>query len=443
MRGKPERRGTERGRAARAAPDPARAAAAAAVAAVLAEGASLADLAQPGGPLARPEAPADRARARRLAALTLHHLGRAEALLAPLLQRKPPPRLRALLCLATVEMHELGAPAHAAVDAAVRIAAAEERNPAAAGFVNAVLRKAAGLGAAWAALPPQRLPGWLRGRLLAAWGAAAVTAIEAAHARGAPLDLTPRDGDAAALAARLGGIALPTGSVRLAEGAQVSALPGYGEGAFWVQDAAAALPARLLAPRPGERVADLCAAPGGKTLQCAAAGARVWAVDASAARLARLSENLARTRLAAEIVAADALDWTPPAPPDAILIDAPCTATGTIRRHPDLPFRRGAAELKPLVALQAALIDRACALLPRGGRMVYAVCSLLPDEGEAQVRAALARHPGLAVDAAAARALPGVDPGWITREGGIRTRPDQWPDRGGLDGFYMALLRLP
>jgi 16S rRNA (cytosine967-C5)-methyltransferase len=326
------------------------------------------------------------------------------------------------------------------------VARAGRKTAHAAGLVNAVLRKVAAEGEAWAGLPPQRLPGWLRGRLLSAWGAQAVAAIERAHAAGAPLDLTPRDGDAAALAARLGGAVaatvLPTGSLRLSGAPQVSALPGFAEGAFWVQDAAAALPARVLAPRPGERVADLCAAPGGKTLQLAAAGAEVTAVDVSADRMARLAENLARTGLAAHCVVADARDWRPEAPPDAILLDAPCTATGTIRRHPDLPFVRRPEDVKPLVALQADLIDRALALLRPGGRLLYATCSLLPEEGERQVAAALARHPGLAADPGAL-ALPGVEPDWRTPEGGLRLRPDFWAEAGGMDGFYLVLCRKP
>jgi 16S rRNA (cytosine967-C5)-methyltransferase len=217
-------------------------------------------------------------------------------------------------------------------------------------------------------------------------------------------------------------------------------LPGFDEGAFWVQDAAAALPARMLAPAPGTRVLDLCAAPGGKTLQLAAMGADVTALDHSARRLQRLRANLARTGLSARIVTADALDWAPEDGPfDAILLDAPCTATGTIRRHPDLPFVKAAADVKVLSALQGALIDRAAALLRPGGRLVYCTCSLLPDEGERVVEAALARHPELAPDPAA-RDVPGVPDSW--HEGaGLRLRPDYWLERGGIDGFYIAALR--
>ncbi|MCX7643870.1 MAG: 16S rRNA methyltransferase [Rhodobacteraceae bacterium] len=404
---------------------------------VLGERRALSELAGERGPLARLTDPADRARAQGLAADTLRHLGRADRLLAAFLRRPPALPVRNILRLAAVEMLERGAPAHAVVDAAVALARSDRRTAHAAGLVNAVLRRAAEEAASWAALPPQQLPGWLRGRLLSAWGAKAVAAIERAHAAPAPLDLTPKDGDAAALAARVGGTVLPTGSVRLPPGAQVTALPGYAEGDWWVQDAAAALPVRLLGPRPGERIADLCAAPGGKTLQLAAAGARVIALDASAERMERLRANLARCRLAAETAVADALHWAPGELFEAILLDAPCTATGTIRRHPDLPFIRSGTEVKPLAELQAALIDRALALLRPGGRLVFCTCSLLPEEGERQVAAALARHPGLAC---VPRLPPGADPAWRSAEGGLRLRPDVWPEAGGLDGFYMARL---
>jgi 16S rRNA (cytosine967-C5)-methyltransferase len=261
-----------------------------------------------------------------------------------------------------------------------------------------------------------------------------VTAIEAVQAREPPLDLTLRPGFPAPA-----GEILPTGSLRLAGSGQVSVLPGYAEGGWWVQDAAAALPARLLDPRPGERVLDLCAAPGGKTLQLAAAGAEVTALDISAPRMARVEANLRRTGLGARTVVADALEWETDARFDAILVDAPCSATGTIRRHPDLPFVKDGSEVAGLAALQARLLDRALGWLKPGGRLVFATCSVLPEEGEGQLAAALARHPGLAVERAA---LAGVEPGWWTEAGGLRLRPDHWAERGGMDGFFMVRLRL-
>lgn len=379
-------------------------------------------------------APADQARAGRLAAETLRHQSRADAVIASHVSRRPPPQIADLLRLATVELLELGGAPHGVVDAAVTLARGMgKRGQAAAGMVNAVLRKLA-RHEGWADLPPQPLPGWLRARVVAAWGEEVAGRIEAAHEAGAPLDLTLKPGAAPVEGAE----ALPTGSLRLRAPAQVSALPGFAAGAWWVQDAAAALPARLLGPQAGERIADLCAAPGGKTLQLAAAGAQVTAVDISATRLRRVRENLDRCGLRAELVTADALDWRPASPPDAALLDAPCSATGTIRRHPDLPVLRDGTGIGALTDLQARLIDHALSLIAPGGRMVYAVCSLLPEEGEAQIAAALARHPGLSVERPD---LPGIEPGWITPEGGLRLRPDYWPDLGGMDGFYMARLR--
>ncbi|MHC0052334.1 RsmB/NOP family class I SAM-dependent RNA methyltransferase [Actibacterium sp. D379-3] len=420
--------------------DTARGAAADLLHLVLQEHRQMAELTGEDGPLARLE-PSERARAQRLALSTLRHMGRADAVLAPMLRKPPPAEAHNVLRLAVVEMLEEGAAPHGVVNSAVALLRKGQKTQHLAGLANAVLRKAAETPAdVWAALPPQRMPGWLRGRLESLYGRAGVLALEAAHARGAPLDLTPKDGDGAGLAEAVGGDLLPTGSVRISGPVQVSALPGYGDGAWWVQDAAAALPARLLAAQPGERVADLCAAPGGKTMQLAAAGADVTALDISEQRLARLEENLARTELEARIVVADALTWQPEAPFDAILLDAPCSATGTLRRHPDQPFARTGKDIKPLFALQARMIDRALDFLKPGGRLVFCTCSLLPEEGEKQIADALTRHPGLT---AAPPDAPWVEDGWRDAQGGVRLRPDFWPDRGGMDGFYIAVLRKP
>lgn len=378
-------------------------------------------------------APPDQARAARLAAEVLRHQSRADAVIGAYVSRRPSPQVADILRLATVELLQLDGAAHGVVDAAVTLTRGlGQKGQAAAGMVNAVLRKVAAH-RGWTDLPPQPMPHWLRDPVAAAYGEEAARAIEAAHQAGAPLDLTPKPG-----AVVEGAETLPTGSLRVHGPAQVSALPGFAAGDWWVQDAAAALPVRLLDPQAGERIADLCAAPGGKTLQLAAAGAQVTAVDISPARLRRVAENLNRCALSADLVAADALEWRPDTALDAVLLDAPCSATGTIRRHPDLSFLRDGSGIPGLVDLQARLIDHALSLIRPGGRLVYAVCSLLPDEGEVQVAAALARHPGLAVETPD---LPGVTPGWITAEGGLRTRPDFWADRGGMDGFFMARLR--
>jgi 16S rRNA (cytosine967-C5)-methyltransferase len=381
--------------------------------------------------------PGERARAQRLAVAALRGLERADRLLARHLRKTPPLAVQNVMRVAVAEL-AAGGDAHGVVSEAVGIVGASARHAKLKGLVNAVLRKLSEEAPrAWNDLRVPRLPAWLREPLVAAWGKGAVTAMERAHLAGAPLDLTVKD-DAEGWAARLGGTVLPTGSVRLGEVGQISAQPGYAEGAWWVQDAAAALPARILAPQAGETVLDMCAAPGGKTLQLAARGARVVALDLSETRMARVAENLARTGLAAECVTGDALAQG--GTYDAVLLDAPCSATGTIRRHPDLPHARDGAEIGALIALQAAMLDHALGLIGPGGRVVYCTCSLLPDEGECQVEAALARHPGLVVDREAL-ALPGVEPGWITEEGGLRLRPDYWPERGGMDGFYMACLR--
>jgi 16S rRNA (cytosine967-C5)-methyltransferase len=400
----------------------------------------LGDTVAEGEPALAALAPPDRARAQRLALETLRRIGPADAVLAPMLRRPPAAPVRMLLRLAVVELALDPGSAHGIVGSAVEIAKTSRGMQGQSGFVNAVLRRVAVQPAALHAAPVQRLPDVLRDRLVSAWGDAATTAIEAAHAAGAPLDLTPRDAaDANALAARLGATVLPTGSLRIAAGVRVSALPGYDAGEWWVQDAAAAVPVRLLALRGGERVADLCAAPGGKAMQAAAAGAQVTALDSSPARLDRLRANLARTGLRATCIEADARDWAGPDEGfDAVLVDAPCSATGTIRRHPDLPFVRDLTDLPVLLALQSALIDRAVALVRPGGRVLFCTCSLLPEEGEAQLAAALARHRALAVEPVG---LPGLPEGVQAAGGGLRLRPDMWPERGGIDGFFIALLR--
>jgi len=419
----------------------ARAAAAALVAGVLEAGRRLSD--QAGEPPLSGLSGAERARAQSLAAGVLRHLARIDAVLAPHLRKSPPGAAQNALRLATAEMFLDGIPPHAAVDGAVRLARAHPKARHLAGLVNAVARRVSEAPAAWDGAPEGGLPGWLERPLRAAWGCEAAAAIAAAHLRPAPLDLTLRDPEATGVwAAALGAEVLPTGGLRRAAGAQVSALPGFAEGAWWVQDAGAALPVRLLGEVRGIRALDLGAAPGGKALQIAAAGAQVTALDVSRPRLRRLEENLTRTGLTARVVAADALVWEPEAEFDAILLDAPCSASGTIRRHPDLPHLRGGRDLGPLLALQGALLARAWDWLAPGGRLVYAVCSLLPAEGEAQVAAFCAARPE-AVRVGADAAALGAPPDWIDAEGALRTRPDFWSERGGIDGFYAAALQKP
>ncbi len=406
----------------------ARAAAVALMTAVTEDG-ELLGAALPGKVAALP--PEDRARAQRLATEALRWAQRADRLLGPHLRNRPEDQAMNALRLALYEINVEGTAPHGPVNAAVSIAPRSKAK-----LVNAVLRNVLRQETPWADLPIPTLPKWLRKRLIAAWGKDAVQSMEAVHAAPAPLDLTLKD-PAQDWADRLGADRMPTGSLRLAPQVRVSTLPGYDEGAWWVQDAAAAIPARLLSVKPGEDVLDLCAAPGGKTMQLAAAGARVTALDISETRMARVAENLARTGLTADLVTADATTWEPGRNFDAILLDAPCSATGTIRRHPDLVHAKTDAILPGLVQLQATLFDRAVQWLKPGGRLVYCTCSLLPDEGEEQLAQALQRHPDLSL---ATAEIEGLDPRWISPGGGLRIRLDHWADKGGIDGFFIALV---
>lgn len=381
--------------------------------------------------------PDDRARAQRLALETLRGIERADRLLQKYLKTYPPLTIRNVLRVGTIELCQGGA-AHGVVNAMVNLVSGHRTLSHLKGLTNAVLRKVATDGPeAWNALRAPRLPKWLRGPLTEAWGADAMAAMEAAHFAGAPLDLTARR-DPTALADIVGGVVLANGSVRIKDAGQVSTMPGFTEGDWWVQDAAAAFPVQVLAPQKGEVVLDLCAAPGGKTMQLASLGAQVTAVDASASRMARVKENLARVHLPAKTRVQDARDVTGEF--DAILLDAPCSATGTIRRHPDLPYAKDGSEFGDLIELQAELIDHAWSLLKPGGRLVFCTCSLLPDEGEVQVDEALERHDDMSTDVAALN-VPGVNPSWHTIEGGLRLRPDYWAEHGGMDGFYIVCLR--
>ncbi|WP_299722285.1 transcription antitermination factor NusB [uncultured Tateyamaria sp.] len=381
--------------------------------------------------------PADRARAQRLATETLRSMERIDRLLQRHLQKYPATTVRNALRVGTYELCQ-GEAAHGVVNAMVTLISKHKRYGHLKGLVNAVLRKVADKGPEqWPTLRTPRLPSWLRKPLVQAWGAEAVSGMETAFFAATPLDLTPK-ADAAAVAAATGGTVLPTGSVRLVDAGQVSTLPGFTSGDWWVQDAAAAVPARVLNAQNGEAVLDLCAAPGGKTMQLAASGANVTAVDISAGRMERVSQNLIRTGLSAETQVADVFDLT--GQYDAILLDAPCSATGTIRRHPDLPFAKDGSEFGMLIELQGRMIDHALTLLKPGGRLVFCTCSLLPDEGEVQIEEALERHSGLQVERTALD-LPGIDPDWITEEGGLRLRPDLWAELGHMDGFYVAALR--
>lgn len=380
----------------------------------------------------------DRAAAHRLAATVLRRLGTLDAVLAPLLAKPPPPPVRLALLLGAAQLLFLQTPAHAAVGTIVDLARRRRLAPFA-GLVNAVLRRVADAGpAALAGLDQAKLdvPAWL----WTSWGRQARPIAESIRQE-APLDLTMRPGSIAPE----GGLCLPNGTVRMPAGTRVTDLAGYEEGAFWVQDAAAALPVRLLAPQPGERIADLCAAPGGKTAQLIAAGASVTALDRDAGRLARLRLNLQRLGLQADVIEADATRWRPETPFDAILLDAPCSATGTVRRHPDVLRTRRPADLAPLLVAQDRLIEAAAAMLRPGGRLIYAVCSMQRDEGEARIDSALVSgmlsgaSSGLRFDAFSKAELA-VLPQSRTPQGCLRTHPGLWAEQGGMDGFFAARL---
>ncbi|MBL8543323.1 MAG: methyltransferase domain-containing protein [Hyphomonadaceae bacterium] len=382
----------------------------------------------------------DRAFARALVTAALRRLGGINAVLSRFLQKPLPETAalgRALLHIGAAQLLVLGTPAHAAVGETVEAAKQWRETRGFANLMNAVLRRVAREGAdIMAALPPGAdLPAWLYTRWRAAYGADAER-IAAALLHEPPLDLSVKS-NAEDWAAKLLGVLTPTGSVRLTQAAPIDELPGFADGAWWVQDAAAALPARLLGEVRGKRVLDLCAAPGGKTLQLAAAGAHVTAVDKSQARLKRLRENLERTKLSAEVICADALEFRA-APFDAVLLDAPCTSTGTLRRHPDVAWLRRPSDIRALSELQQRLVAAAAELLKPGGILVYAVCSLEPEEGPAIVSEALRqgwrRAPLRAGD------IPGAEH-FITGDGDLRTHPGQWPEIGGLDGFYAARLQ--
>jgi 16S rRNA (cytosine967-C5)-methyltransferase len=379
----------------------------------------------------------DRAFARALAAETLRWQGALDAVLARFLQKPLPEsaaHARALLRLGAVQILVMETPPHAAVGETVETANAMREARGFAKLMNAVLRRVAREGEAILSDLPEgaHLPAWLFTRWRAAYGADAA-AMAMATLNPAPLDLSVKS-DAAGWAAQLGGAVTPTGSVRVHAYDRVEALPGFAEGAWWVQDAAAALPAMLLGDVAGKRVLDLCAAPGGKTLQLAAAGARVTAVDKSPARLERLRENLARTHLEAELIGADALTFRAE-PFDAILLDAPCTSTGTLRRHPDVAWLRRPTDIRTLADLQARLIDAARELLKPGAALVYAVCSLEPEEGPGVVAGALQRG----WRRMAFPDVPGAAP-FVTSDGDLRTLPWHWPEIGGMDGFFAARL---
>ena len=383
----------------------------------------------------------DRAFARALAMTVLRRLGALDRVLDARLRKPPPEEVRALLRLGAAQLLYMETPVHAAVDATVELAGQRPATRPFKALVNAVLRGLTRDGAP--EVPPEAFaPDWLYARWRAAYGEAAAQAI-AAHAAEEPAaDLTPRDpADADAIAAELEGVVLEGGSVRTRRHGDLATWPGYAEGRWWVQDASAAVPARLLDAGRGQTALDLCAAPGGKTLQLAASGAEVTALDRSAARLKRLGENLQRMGLKADTVAAEAAGWDDARRFDAVLLDAPCTATGAFRRNPEVLWITRPADIASLAAAQARLLASAADRVRPGGRLVYCVCSLEPEEGEAQVEAFLRARTDFSLDPPAS-GEGGAPVSSLTPAGVLRILP---PHRdGGTDGFFIArMVRLP
>jgi len=393
----------------------------------------------------------DRALMRRLVATILRRLGTLGHILSRLLDRGVPtdaPRAQSALLIGAAQILWMDVPDHAAVDLSVRLVQSDRRAAKYAGLVNAVLRRCAREGQPLIdEVKSQTLdvPPWLMARWIANYGDSVARAIAAAIGQEPSLDITVKS-DPAHWATRLHGEVLPTESVRTLLQGSVTMLPGFSEGQWWVQDAAAALPARLFGDVAGKRIVDLCAAPGGKTAQLVHAGAQVTAVDRSPNRMARLRDNLARLKLDAGMAVADGAEWLDRNHDggfDGILIDAPCTSTGTIRRHPDIGWLRQESDIGPLVAAQKRLLQKAVALLGPGGMLVYCTCSLEPEEGERVISALLASETAI-------QRMP-IEPGEVAglseivnAEGDLRTLPchlpHQDPRLGGLDGFYAARL---
>ncbi|MCP3474607.1 methyltransferase domain-containing protein [Bradyrhizobium sp. CCGUVB1N3] len=391
----------------------------------------------------------DRALMRRMVATVLRRLGTLGHVLSRLLDKGIPgeaPRAQSALLIGAAQILWMDVPDHAAVDLSVRLVQSDRRAARYAGLVNAVLRRCAREGKALleeVATQSLDLPPWLLARWSAHYGETTAREMALALGHEPSLDLTVKS-DAAQWASRLHGEVLPTATVRTLLHGAVTMLPGFSEGQWWVQDAAAALPARLFGDIAGKSIADLCAAPGGKTAQLVHAGANVVAVDRSPARVARLRENLARLSLQAETVVADAVEWAGPQHGfDGILIDAPCTSTGTIRRHPDVAWLRQESDIAALTSLQQRLLRKSVSLLKPGGTLVYCTCSLEPEEGEQAIATLLAEEPAL-------RRVP-IQPSEvsdlaeiITTEGDLRTLPSHLPNAdprlGGLDGFFAARL---
>lgn len=390
--------------------------------------------------------PRDRAFARLVSATTLRRRGQIDAVMTKFMQRPLPDAAlpaRLILETAVAQLVFLGTKPHAAVSGAVDLAKSRRDTDRFSGLINAVLRKVVTQGKAVADATPlaANLPAWLRESWMKAYGRETLEGIAAAAVKAPPLDLTLRDtSEADRWAEKLGMSVLPTGTLRKTEIGDITALTGFEEGHWWAQDAGAAIPARLLNVKPGEAVLDLCAAPGGKTMQLAATGADVTALDASPKRMKRVEENLERTGLSAHCITDDGQSWGESESFDAILLDAPCSATGTLRRRPDAAWIKNSEDVQSLQPIQNALFRNAARLLKPGGRMVICTCSLQPEEGERWLESGLKRHERLSVDPVTPDEIPELDSA-ILADGSVRLTPALWADRGSIDGFFIARLK--
>lgn len=389
----------------------------------------------------------DRAFVRMLVATCLRRKGQIEDLITRAMDKDKelhPQSLGVLLSIGVCQVLFMNVPHHAAVDTTVELADKENMSRQK-GFINAILRRMTSEGAEWRKkqdVVRMNMPPWLLNQWIKDYGLSGAAEIAQASLSEAQTDITIKDMTEKELwAGSLDASVLPTGSLRRAAGGNITELFGFDEGAWWVQDASASLPAKLMGDLKGKTVVDLCAAPGGKTAQLAAGGAHVIAVDRSAKRLEKLKENMARLKLeeTIEVMVGDGAVWQPPAPVDAVLLDAPCTATGTIRRHPDVMHLKGQKDSDQLCDVQARLFDNAAAMVKVGGTLIYCTCSLQKIEGEQQVNTFLINHPEYSRKAITVDEVGGVD-ALITQEGDLRILPYHLAPQGGMDGFYVARL---
>lgn len=390
----------------------------------------------------------DRAFVRMMVATTLRRLGQIDDLISRASERATmpqPPALHHLLRMGVAQLVFMNVPDHAAVNTAVQLAEnygmARQK-----GFVNAILRRIIRDGRAWFDAQDEtrlNIPEWLLKNWVEDYGLTGTAEIGEANLAEAPLDISVKDKTQLEHRAEaLDAMILPTGSLRRNAGGNVQDLPGFSDGMWWVQDASAAIPARLFGDLDGKTVIDLCAAPGGKTAQLAAMGAHVIALDRSAKRLQRLEENMRRLRLDSHVqmIAADASVWAPRDKVDAVLLDAPCTATGTIRRHPDVMVLKGPQDQKNLADLQRRMLENAVNIVAPGGTLIYCTCSLQKEEGEGQIDAFLKRDPGLFTrNPITAAEIGGLDDS-ITAQGDVRIVPNHMAALGGMDGFFVSRL---